>query len=94
MGLVLGVLMKCFLESLAKKVQHNPTCLENYRRIFVPECVPLQSAPNEPLKVNVLFKHIQARPQKISPNSEVKLVRQLSFSQLCSYEVHLQWDYC
>ena len=80
MGLVLGALMNCILESLAKKVQHKPTCFENYQHIFVRECAPLQSAPNEPLKVNVLFKHIQARPQKFSPNYEVKLVRQLSFS--------------
>ena len=59
------VLMKNFLEALAKKVKHNPTSLENYRRIFIPEAIPCKSAPNEPLRVNVLFKHIQARLQRI-----------------------------
>ena len=59
------VLMKDFLEALAKKVKCSPTCLENYQRIFVLEGVLLKSAPNESLRVNVLFKHIQARPRRI-----------------------------
>jgi pyruvate decarboxylase len=53
------VMMKDFLEALAKKVKHNPACFENYQRIFVPEGVLLKSAPYEPLRVNMLFKHIQ-----------------------------------
>ena len=59
------VLMKDFLEALAKKVKHNTTCMENYRHIFVPEGVPLKIAPNEAMRVNVLFKHIHVRPHKI-----------------------------
>ncbi|KAM3373950.1 pyruvate decarboxylase 2-like [Capsicum galapagoense] len=53
------VFMKDFLSELAKKVKKNETAYENYRRIFVPEGTPLKSQPNEPLRVNVLFQHIQ-----------------------------------
>ena len=53
------VLMKDFLKGLAKRLKHNNTSYENYHRIFVPEGVPLQAAPKEPLRVNVLFQHIQ-----------------------------------
>ncbi|CAN6715537.1 unnamed protein product [Malus baccata var. baccata] len=53
------VLMKDFLRALAKKLRHNNTAHENYRRIFVPDGHPLKSAPKEPLRVNVLFHHIQ-----------------------------------
>ncbi|XP_009594220.1 pyruvate decarboxylase 2 isoform X1 [Nicotiana tomentosiformis] len=53
------VLMKDFLSELAKKIKKNETAYENYRRIFVPEGTPLKSEPNEPLRVNVLFQHIQ-----------------------------------
>ncbi|CAH9138610.1 unnamed protein product [Cuscuta epithymum] len=53
------VLMKDFLRELAKKVNKNTTAYENYRRIHIPEGVPLKSKPNEPLRVNVMFQHIQ-----------------------------------
>ncbi|CAH9074754.1 unnamed protein product [Cuscuta europaea] len=53
------VLMKDFLRELAKKVKKNTTAHENYRRIHIPEGVPLKSKPNEPLRVNVMFQHIQ-----------------------------------
>lgn len=53
------ILMKDFLRALAKRVKHNTTAYENYQRIFVPDGVPLESEPREPLRVNVLFKHIQ-----------------------------------
>ncbi|CAN1277021.1 Pyruvate decarboxylase 1 [Linum perenne] len=53
------ILMKDFLQGLAKKLKHNSTAYENYHRIFVPEGVPLKSGPKEPLRVNVLFQHIQ-----------------------------------
>lgn len=53
------VLMKDFLKALAKRIEHNPTAYENYSRIYVPDGSPLKSAPKEPLRVNVLFQHIQ-----------------------------------
>lgn len=53
------VLMKDFLKELSKKLKKNTTAHENYSRIFVPEGQPLKASPKEPLRVNVLFKHIQ-----------------------------------
>ncbi|PIA32969.1 hypothetical protein AQUCO_04200008v1 [Aquilegia coerulea] len=59
-GLSLGwVFMADFLSALAKKLKKNSTAVENYRRIFVPPGVALQREINEPLRVNILFKHIQ-----------------------------------
>lgn len=53
------VMMKDFLSALAKRVWKNTTAFENYRRIFVPDGQPPESEPGEPLRVNVLFKHVQ-----------------------------------
>lgn len=53
------VLMKDFLQALAKRLNKNTTAYENYSRIFVPEGQPLKCEPTEPLKVNILFQHIQ-----------------------------------
>ncbi|KAK4720071.1 hypothetical protein R3W88_018409 [Solanum pinnatisectum] len=53
------VLMKDFLSELAKKVKKNETAYDNYRRIFVPEGTPPKPEPNESLRVNVLFQHVQ-----------------------------------
>nr|XP_023928798.1 pyruvate decarboxylase 2 [Quercus suber] len=53
------ILMKDFLRALGKRLKRNTTAYENYHRIFVPEGHPLKSAPKEPLRVNVLFQHIQ-----------------------------------
>lgn len=55
------VFMADFLSALAKKLKENSTALENYRRIFVPPGIPLKCEKDEPLRVNVLFKHIQVR---------------------------------
>jgi pyruvate decarboxylase len=49
---------------LAKKLKKNSTALENYRRIFFPPGMPLMREKDEPLRVNVLFKHIQVRLKK------------------------------
>ncbi|XP_020578263.1 pyruvate decarboxylase 2-like [Phalaenopsis equestris] len=54
------ILMKDFLHALAKRLKKNTTAYENYSRIFVPEGQPPESQPKEPLRVNVLFKHVQA----------------------------------
>ena len=53
------VFMTDFLTALSKKLKRNTTALENYRRIFVPPSIPLRHENNEPLRVNILFKHIQ-----------------------------------
>ncbi|KAG2686049.1 hypothetical protein I3760_10G157600 [Carya illinoinensis] len=53
------VLMKDFLRELAKRLKRNPTSYENYHRIYVPEGHPPKAEPREPLRVNVLFQHIQ-----------------------------------
>lgn len=53
------VLKKDFLKELAKKLNKNTTAYDNYKRIYVPEGLPVKSEPEEPLRVNVLFQHIQ-----------------------------------
>lgn len=53
------ILMKDFLQALSKRLKRNTTAYENYRRIHVPDGIPLKSQPNEPLRVNVMFNHIQ-----------------------------------
>ncbi|XP_021766053.1 pyruvate decarboxylase 1-like [Chenopodium quinoa] len=54
------VFMDDFLSALAKKLKRNTTAMENYRRIYTPPGMPLKCGKDEPLRVNVLFKHIQA----------------------------------
>lgn len=53
------VFMAEFLTALAKKLKKNSTAMENYRRIYVPPGIPLKRQKGEPLRVNILFKHIQ-----------------------------------
>lgn len=53
------ILMKDFFRALAKRIKPNTASYDNYRRIFVPEGHPLKSQPKEPLRVNILFQHIQ-----------------------------------
>lgn len=53
------VRMNDFLRALAKRLKKNTTAFDNYQRIFVPDGRLLECKPDEPLKVNVLFKHIQ-----------------------------------
>jgi pyruvate decarboxylase len=53
------VLMKDFLELLATKVTRNPNSYDNYKRIFIPEGEVPKAEPHDPLRVNILFKHIQ-----------------------------------
>ncbi|XP_050382210.1 pyruvate decarboxylase 4-like [Argentina anserina] len=54
-----SVLMEDFLRALAKKVKRNITAHEKYTRTFVPWGHPVKCFPNEPLRVNVMFQHIQ-----------------------------------
>lgn len=59
-GLSYGwVFMGDFLTALAKKLKRNTTAMENFRRIYIPPGMPLKGQKDEPLRVNVLFKHIQ-----------------------------------
>ncbi|XP_057956663.1 pyruvate decarboxylase 1-like [Malania oleifera] len=53
------VLMKDFLQALAKRLKCNPTAYENYHRIFIRDGLPLKCEPREPLRVNILFQYIQ-----------------------------------
>ncbi|EPS58298.1 pyruvate decarboxylase, partial [Genlisea aurea] len=53
------ILMKDFLSALSKRIHRNTTAYENYSRIYVPEGHPLKGEANGPLRVNVLFQHIQ-----------------------------------
>jgi len=90
------VLMKDFLEALAKKLKRNPTCLENYRRIFVSEGVPLKSLPYEPLRVNVLFKHIQGMLSNetavIAETGDCWFnCQKLKLPEKCGYEFQMQY---
>ncbi|KAL4321968.1 hypothetical protein S245_048688 [Arachis hypogaea] len=90
------VLMKDFLKALAKRLKHNNTAYENYHRIYVPEGQPLKAAPKEPLRVNVLFQHIQ---KLIS--SETAIIaetgdswfncQKLKLPKGCGYEFQMQY---
>lgn len=53
------ILMKDFLQALTKKLKKNTIAYENYHRIYVTEGHPLKCSPKEPLRINVLFEHIQ-----------------------------------
>lgn len=53
------VLMKDFFQALAKRIRKNTTAFDNYSRIFIPPGHVLECQPKEPLRVNVLFKHVQ-----------------------------------
>nr|GMD23850.1 pyruvate decarboxylase 2-like [Ipomoea batatas] len=53
------VLMKDFFKELAKKIKKNTTAHENYSRIYISQGCPLKSLPTDPLRVNIMFQHIQ-----------------------------------
>ncbi|XP_031268262.1 pyruvate decarboxylase 1 [Pistacia vera] len=90
------VFMADFLSALAKKLKKNSTALENYRRIFVPSGVPLKRVQDEPLRVNVLFKHIQAM---LSGDTAVIAetgdswfnCQKLHLPENCGYEFQMQY---
>ncbi|KAK6927104.1 Thiamine pyrophosphate enzyme, central domain [Dillenia turbinata] len=90
------VLMKDFLEELAKKVKRNTTAFENYRRISVPEGTPLKCEPGEPLRVNILFQHIQ---KMLSHDTAVIAetgdswfnCQKLKLPEGCGYESQMQY---
>ncbi|KAJ8505808.1 hypothetical protein OPV22_006694 [Ensete ventricosum] len=90
------ILMKDFLLELAKRLNTNTTAHENYRRIYVPEGQPLECQPKEPLRVNVLFKHIQ---RMLSENTAVIAetgdswfnCQKLKLPEGCGYEFQMQY---
>ncbi|VAH89875.1 unnamed protein product [Triticum turgidum subsp. durum] len=90
------VMMKEYLSALAKRVQKNTTAYENYKRIFVPEGHPLKGEANEPLRVNVLFKHIQ---DMLTGDSAVLAetgdswfnCQKLKLPEGCGYEFQMQY---
>ncbi|URE01295.1 Pyruvate decarboxylase isozyme [Musa troglodytarum] len=90
------ILMKDFLRALAKRLNKNTTAYENYRRIFVPDGQPLECKPKEPLRVNVLFKHVQ---KMLSGGSAVIAetgdswfnCQKLKLPEGCGYEFQMQY---
>ncbi|XP_021891013.1 pyruvate decarboxylase 2 [Carica papaya] len=90
------VLMKDFLKALAKRLKKNDTAYENYHRIFVPEGQPVKGDPVEPLRVNVLFQHIQ---NMLSGDSAVIAetgdswfnCQKLKLPKGCGYEFQMQY---
>ncbi|KAJ0882949.1 putative pyruvate decarboxylase [Helianthus annuus] len=90
------ILMKDFLQALAIRIKKNTTAYENYHRIFVPEGHPLKCAPREPLRVNVLFEHIQ---KMLSSDTAVIAetgdswfnCQKLKLPQGCGYEFQMQY---
>ncbi|GFZ02117.1 thiamine pyrophosphate dependent pyruvate decarboxylase family protein [Actinidia rufa] len=90
------VLMSDFLRALAKRIKRNTTSYDNYRRIYVPEGNPPPCAPREPLRVNVLFRHIQ---EMLS--SETTMIaetgdswfncQKLKLPEGCGYEFQMQY---
>ncbi|XP_024988906.1 pyruvate decarboxylase 1 [Cynara cardunculus var. scolymus] len=90
------VFMADFLSALAKKLKKNSTALENYQRIFVPNGVPLRYEKDEPLRVNILFKHIQ---EMLSGETAVIAetgdswfnCQKLRLPENCGYEFQMQY---
>ncbi|XP_074272335.1 pyruvate decarboxylase 1-like [Silene latifolia] len=90
------VFMTDFLSALAKKLKKNTTAMENYRRIYVPPGMPLKCGDGAPLKVNVLFKHVQ---DMIDGNTAVIAetgdswfnCQKLRLPEGCGYEFQMQY---
>ncbi|KAK6234608.1 Thiamine pyrophosphate enzyme [Theobroma cacao] len=90
------VLMKDFLQALAKRLKCNTTAYENYHRIFIPDGVPLKCDPQDPLRVNILFHHIQ---RMLSSNTAVIAetgdswfnCQKLKLPEGCGYEFQMQY---
>ncbi|XP_058228236.1 pyruvate decarboxylase 2-like isoform X2 [Rhododendron vialii] len=90
------VLMKDFLIALAKRLKRNTTAHENYSRIFVADGFPLKCEPSEPLRVNVLFQHVQ---KMLSHDTAVIAetgdswfnCQKLKLPEGCGYEFQMQY---
>ncbi|BBH00961.1 Thiamine pyrophosphate dependent pyruvate decarboxylase family protein [Prunus dulcis] len=81
---------------IGEKLKKNSTAVENYHRIFVPPGIPLKSERDEPLRVNVLFKHIQ---EIITGDSAIIAetgdswfnCQKLRLPENCGYEFQMQY---
>eukprot|EP00246_Nothoceros_aenigmaticus_P002224 TRINITY_DN13033_c0_g1_i1.p1 TRINITY_DN13033_c0_g1~~TRINITY_DN13033_c0_g1_i1.p1 ORF type:complete len:573 (+),score=98.40 TRINITY_DN13033_c0_g1_i1:83-1801(+) len=90
------VLMKDFLNLLAKKIKRNTTAFDNFQRIYIPQGVPVSGAKDGPLRVNVMFKHIQ---DMLTTNTAVIAetgdswfnCQKLKLPQGCGYEFQMQY---
>ncbi|XP_047317325.1 pyruvate decarboxylase 2-like [Impatiens glandulifera] len=88
--------MTDFLTALAKRVTKNTTAYENYKRIFVQDGVPLKCEEGEPLRVNVMFQHIQ---KMLSGDSAVIAetgdswfnCQKLKLPEGCGYQFQMQY---
>eukprot|EP00271_Cylindrocystis_brebissonii_P013513 TRINITY_DN3337_c0_g1_i1.p1 TRINITY_DN3337_c0_g1~~TRINITY_DN3337_c0_g1_i1.p1 ORF type:complete len:570 (+),score=102.66 TRINITY_DN3337_c0_g1_i1:282-1991(+) len=90
------VLMKDFLEGLAKKIVANPTAFENYRMIYIPPGKLGPSKPDAPLRTNVLFQHIQGMlSEKTAVIAETGdswfNCQKLKLPKGCGYEFQMQY---
>jgi pyruvate decarboxylase len=90
------VLMKDFLEALAKKVKKNTTSFDNYSRMYVPPSVALKQKPGQPLKTVNLFKHIQGMLTKDSAviaetGDSWFNCQKLKLPEGCTYEFQMQY---
>ncbi|XP_044493251.1 pyruvate decarboxylase 2-like [Mangifera indica] len=90
------VLMKDFLKALSKRIRCNTNSYDNYHRIYVPQGILLKSEPQEPLRANVLFQHIQ---KMLSGESAVIAetgdswfnCQKLKLPNGCGYEFQMQY---
>ncbi|KAG6433754.1 hypothetical protein SASPL_105370 [Salvia splendens] len=90
------VLMRDFLIGLSKRLKKNTTAYENYHRIYVCEGQPSKGEPKEPLRVNVMFQHIQ---KMLSGETAVIAetgdswfnCQKLRLPQGCGYEFQMQY---
>ncbi|KAA8517442.1 hypothetical protein F0562_017735 [Nyssa sinensis] len=90
------VLMKDFLKTLAKRLKRNTTAYENHQRIYIAEGDPPKCEPNERLRVNILYRHIQKML-----SSETAVIaetgdswfncQKLKLPQGCGYEFQMQY---
>ncbi|KHN26768.1 Pyruvate decarboxylase isozyme 2 [Glycine soja] len=90
------VSMKSFFEALAKRLKRNTTAFDNYQRIHVPDGLPIHPNPNEALRVNVLFRHIQnmlsSHTTVIAETGDTWFTCQkLKLPQGCGYEFQMQY---
>ncbi|WOL20453.1 pyruvate decarboxylase 1 [Canna indica] len=90
------VFMADFLTALSKKLKKNTTALENYHRIYVPPSMPLKRENNEPLRVNILFKHIQSmlsgETSVIAETGDSWFnCQKLRLPENCGYEFQMQY---
>lgn len=58
--------MADFLSVLHEKLKPNPTVIENFNRMYVPEGAPRNGDPDEPIRAAVLYHKVQVGRLNIS----------------------------